>query len=200
MRAWCAATSHGGSRWVDWLRRVVLASALCMVVLGVVGMHQLSLGHDFATPAAAGGHPERGAGHHNGVRHDVAQLMEGADLGSRGPHEATTGADSAGASGYAIAPTTHNQINASTRVGGPAAAWGGSPSAGDDACPSCGQHSMAFSTCLLAMTLLVLTWLLTPPQVRHLPPRWLWQPATVAVLVGRPLPAMSLTELSILRT
>ena len=200
MRAWCAATSHGGSRWVDWLRRVVLASALCMVVLGVVGMHQLSLGHDFATPAAGGGHLEREAGHHDGVRHDVAQLMDGSDLGSRGPHDAAMGADSAGASGYAIAPAAETQTNASTRVGGPVAAWGGSGSAGGDGCPGCGQHSMAFSACLLALTLLVLTWLLTPPQVRHLPPRWRWQPATVAVLAGRPLPAMSLTVLSILRT
>ena len=197
MRAWCAATSHGGSRWVDWLRRVVLASALCMVVLGVVGMHQLSLGHDFATPAAAGGHSDRGAGHHDGVQHEIAQQMDGA---FRGPHEAARSADSAGAIAHAIAPAAHNQTNASQRVGGPAAAWGGSPSAGGDACPGCGQHSMAFSVCLLALTLLVLTWLLTPPQVRHLPPRWRWQPATVAVLAGRPLPAITLTELSILRT
>jgi len=50
------------------------------------------------------------------------------------------------------------------------------------------------------MTLLVLTWLLTPPRVRHLPPRWLWHPATVVVLIGRPLPALSLAELSLLRT
>ena len=201
MRAWCAAATSGvGSRWVDWLRRVVLASALCVVVLGVVGMHQLSLGHDFATPAAAGGHPERGAGHHDGVQHEVAQQMDGADRASRGPHEAVISVDSAGAIAYAIAPAAQNQTNAGQRVGGSAAASGGFPSAEGDACPGCGQHSMAFSACLLAMTLLVLSWLLTPPQIRNLPPRWRWQSVTVAVLVGRPLPAMSLTELSILRT
>ena len=199
MRTWCAATSHGGSRWVDSLRRVVLASALCVVVLGVVGMHQLSLGHDLATPAATGGHPERGAGHHDGVQHDGAQT-DGADHASRGPHEAARSMDSADAIAYAMAPAAQDQTGASQRVGGPAAAWAGSPSAEGDACPGCGQHSMAFSTCLLALTLLVLTWLLTPPQIRHLPPRWLRQPATAAVLIGRQLPAKSLMELSILRT
>lgn len=161
MRAWCCAALQARHRWSRWLHRVFLASALCVVVLGVIGMHQLSLGHDFAASPAAGGH---GLG--------AAHLEVG------GPRLTGAGRD----------------------VRTPAAAWGASSSVGADACPGCGQHSMAFSACLLALTLLVLTWRLKPPQVRHLPPRWLRGPATVVVLIGRPLAALSLTELSILRT
>lgn len=66
--------------------------------------------------------------------------------------------------------------------------------------PGCGGHSMALGACLLALTLLVLSWWLAPPRVRHLPPRMLWRPATVATLLGRWVPARSLAELSVLRT
>ena len=199
MRAWCAAQSQSGFRWRKWLRRFVLASALCVVVLGVVGMHQLSLGHEFATPPAAGDQ-EKAAGHHEAKQYEMAQQMEGADLAAHGRHQATTSADPTGGIAHAIAFGVHVQTDGGRQIGTPAATWEGSSTAGGDACPGCGHHSMAFSTCLLAMTLLVLTWLLTPPQVRHLPPRWLRQPATAAVLVGRQLPALTLTELSILRT
>ncbi len=72
-------------------------------------------------------------------------------------------------------------------------------SLGDD-CPGCGGHSMALGACLLALTLLVLSWWLAPPRVRHLPPRMLWRAATVATLLGRWVPALSLAELSVLRT
>ena len=168
------AASRDGFRWPNWLRRGLLAAALCVVVLGVVGMHQLSFGHSLATPPAADSH-EHGATHPHAVHNQAAE-------------HATAGG------------VQDKQANAGRRISERAATWGGSSSGGGDACPGCGQHSMAFSACLLALTLLVLTWLLTPPQVRHLPPRWRWQPATVAVLAGRPLPAMSLTELSILRT
>jgi hypothetical protein len=196
VRAWCAALSRGGARWGDRLRRVLLASALCVVVLGVVGMHQLSLGHDFAAPPAAGG-DHHGAAHH-AVQPEGARQMVGTVLAAHGPHTAPMSADPTGS--LTVAMGGQDQTDSGQKIDAPTATWGGPSSVGGDACPDCGHHSMAFSTCLLAMTLLVLTWLLTPPQVRHLPPRWLWRPATVAVLVGRPLPALSLAELSILRT
>jgi len=59
---------------------------------------------------------------------------------------------------------------------------------------------MALGACLLALTLLVLSWWLAPPRVRHLPPRMLWRPATASTLLGRWVPAMLLAELSVLRT
>lgn len=61
---------------------------------------------------------------------------------------------------------------------------------------------MAHGACLLAVTLLVLSWWLATPQVRHLHlhPRMLLRPATVATLLGRWVPALSLAELSVLRT
>lgn len=202
MRAWCAATSPNGSWWVGWLRRLILCSALFLVVLGVLGMHQLYLGHDFATPPQAGNH-EHGEGHHEAAKHEVmlhevTQQMEDADLAGRSLHQATADADPS--AGLAFATDVQGQTDASRKTGASAASWGGSSRVGGDACPDCGQHSMAFGACLVAMTLLVLTWLLRRPRVQPLPPRWLRQPATVTVLVGRVLPALSLTELSVRRT
>ncbi len=197
MRAGCAALVQGGSRCGDRLRRLLLVSALCVVVLSVVGMHQLSLGHDFAAPPAAGG-DQHGAAHLAAVQHQFARQMTGADLAAHGPPAAAMSADPVGV--LAVAMGGHDETGAGRKIDTPVATWAVPSSVGGDACPGCGHHSMAFSTCLLAMTLLVLTWLLTPPQTRHLPPRWLWRPATVAVLIGRPLPALSLTELSLLRT
>lgn len=77
----------------------------------------------------------------------------------------------------------------------PAGSW-----SEDDACPGCGGHSMGFTACLLALTLLVLFWWLVPPRVRCLPPRPVWRLAAVMAVLARRVPALSLTELSILRT
>jgi hypothetical protein len=71
--------------------------------------------------------------------------------------------------------------------------------AGDD-CPGCGSHPMAVSACLLALTLLVLFWSLSPPKVRRLPPRAPRRRLTLAAVHVRRVPALSLAELSILRT
>lgn len=197
MRAWCAA-SRGGFRWPDWLRRGLLAAALCVVVLGVVGMHQLSFGHSFATPPAADS-LEHGGTHSHAVLNQAAEQTDGADLAARGWHQTTTAADAGGLAHATAGAVQEEQTDAGHRIGEPAATGGGSSSGGGDACPGCGQHSMAFSVCLLAFTLLVLTWLLTPPTVRRPPPRWLRQPPTLAVLTSRPVPALSLAEPSVLR-
>ncbi|HEX8509085.1 MAG TPA: hypothetical protein VF635_06260 [Propionibacteriaceae bacterium] len=179
------AASRDGFRWPNWLRRGLLAAALCVVVLGVVGMHQLSFGHSLATPPAADSH-EHGATHPHAVHNQAAEQTEGANPAGGVAHATAGGVQD-------------KQANAGRRISERAATWGGSSSGGGDACPGCGQHSMAFSVCLLAFTLLVLTWLLTPPTARRPPPRWLRQPPTPAVPTSRPVPALSLAELSVLR-
>ncbi|MCW2811368.1 MAG: hypothetical protein JWP61_1826 [Friedmanniella sp.] len=161
MRARWAATSYG-SRFARSLRRALVVTALCAVVLGVIGMHQLSLGHHLGTPS-------------------LAVEME---HGGEGSH---------------LHPGQGEQPVLDVSV--PAAAtWSGSSSGDGDGCPGCGDHRTAVSVCLLATTLVVLTWLLTPPGVRPFPPRWRSRPATPIVLRGRPLRALSRSELSILRT
>ncbi len=70
----------------------------------------------------------------------------------------------------------------------------------DDACPGCGGHPMGFTACLLALTLLVLFWWLVPPRVRRLPPKPSRRLAAVMAVPARRVPALSMTELSILRT
>ena len=83
---------------------------------------------------------------------------------------------------------------------------GGSASAGagsaEEACPGCADHQMVLTSCLLALTLLVLTWLLTPPRLRHLPPFLLPRltAATAGSTLGRLVPSLTLTELSLRRT
>ena len=76
---------------------------------------------------------------------------------------------------------------------------GGGPG---DACPDCADHQMAFGSCLLALTLLVLSWSLIPPRVRHLPPFLLPRlaPTMVGPALGRLVPPLSLAELSLRRT
>ena len=72
---------------------------------------------------------------------------------------------------------------------------------GDD-CLTCGDHEMALGSCLLALTLLVLGWLLLPPRLRLVPP---FLRPRLAIALVRPnyvriVPALSLTELSLRRT
>jgi hypothetical protein len=71
-----------------------------------------------------------------------------------------------------------------------------------DACPDCADHQMAFGSCLLALTLLVLSWSLIPPRLRHLPPFLLPRlaPTMIGPAVVRLVPPLSLAELSVRRT
>lgn len=146
------------------LCRALLATVLGVVALGVVGMHQLSLGHTFATPPLAGAHQ------HSGAQPSTAEGYDHPGYAQHLGHSAT---------------------------GMPDDGMGGSST---DHCPGCGGHSMALGACLLALTLLVLSWWLAPPRVRRLPPRMLWRPATVGTFLGRWVPSLSLAELSVLRT
>lgn len=73
------------------------------------------------------------------------------------------------------------------------------PPTQDNGCPACGGHTMALGSCLLALTLLVLSWWFAPPRSR-LALQTLWRPAPVPAMVGRRVPSLSLAELSILRT
>lgn len=159
VRPWVRELLLGGGR----LRGTLLAAAIGMVLLGVVGMHQLSSGHDFVTPSVA---------HQHVSAHPSTEL-----------HRTGLG----------------HPANAGTIVAGiqPQLSSDGSP--GDD-CPGCGGHNLAFGACLLALTLLVLTWWLAPPRMRHVPPRMLSRPGTAVTLLGRQLPALSLAQLCLLRT
>ncbi|WP_204910604.1 DUF6153 family protein [Microlunatus spumicola] len=148
-----------------WVRRLLLAATLVVVVLGIVGMHQMAFGHDMAlspaTSSAQGDH----AGHSGtGEMLPMAAAHAGAHA-------------DAGRSG--------------TGTGG--------------GCPDCADHQMALGSCLLALTLLVLRWLLAPPRpARVLPfllPRLTRLSRLVTLFVaGRLIPPLSLAELSVLRT
>jgi hypothetical protein len=142
-----------------------------VVMLGIVGMHQLSVGHDLATGQASSHEHAETVGH-----------AQNAPLAQDGEHLA------------AMAHLDHQAEPAP----------GANPGAGlaGENCLTCGDHEMALESCLLALTLLVLGWLLLPPRLRLLPP--FLRPRVAAVLVRpaylRLVPALTLTELSLRRT
>ncbi len=155
-----------------WLRHLLLALSLVVMTLGVVGMHQLSIGHDVATgPSDVHTHLDTTA------NADVAVLTS----------SLVPNADMAGH------PADGRPSTALTQDGA---------RGGGNACPSCDDHQMAFGSCLLALTLLVISWMLIPPRLRHLPPFLLPRSALAAVgpTVARLVPALSLMELSLRRT
>lgn len=146
-----------------WLPRLLLAAGLVVVVLSVVGMHQLSFGHDAVTgPSTSSTHAES-------------------------MHGAVPGETQAAATAGSLA----SHLVTGTPLGEPV-----------DGCPDCSDHLMAFGSCLLALTLLVLSWLLTPPRPRQVPPSLVpRQPLAPGLFAaGRHVPSLSLAELSLLRT
>lgn len=162
-------------------RRAIFAVSLVVMAFSVVGMHQLSLNHEFAAPtsprASAVVAPDGGHQHGDAHDHETAGGATGPATGSLG------------------------DVASSAQHGSPVL---DSPKGASDdyseGCPDCGSHTMAFSVCLLALTLLVVSWWLTPPQVRLLPPRLAARLVILIARVGRRVPALSLAELSILRT
>ena len=64
------------------------------------------------------------------------------------------------------------------------------------------EHQMLFGACLLALSLLALSWMLSPPRLRDLPPFLLPRlaAARLGLVLGRVVPALSLTEMSLRRT
>lgn len=150
------------------LRHLLFALSLVVVVLSIVGMHQLSLGHDVAVGPAPVAYVS------------VAQAKSAARVLSGGEVLPVA---------MAALPSGHD---ASGMTDG---AMGG-------ACPDCDHHQMALGSCLLALTLLVLGWLLAPPRPTHvlpflLPNLVLWAAVSAT---GRLVPPLSLAELSLLRT
>lgn len=154
---------------ISWLSHLLLGLSLMAIMLGIVGMHQLSVGHDMATGSQASYHehaetagPPHTAAHSHGS--DSVMSAAGLDL-----------------------PASH-------------AVSGGAGLAADD-CSACGHHDMALRSCLLALTLLVLSWLLLPPRQRQLPPflRLRRAPAVIQPAWVRVVPSLSLTELSLRR-
>jgi hypothetical protein len=147
---------HHGS-----LRHLLLTLSLVVVTLSVLGMHQLSVGHDLAT----------------------------GPVGRHADAEATSHGGSAGVTMPLALDASAGQPSIDGRGAGAA-------------CPDCGDHQMTVESCLLALTLLVLSWMLGAPRLRHLPPFLLPRltPTMVGPSVGRLVPPLSLTELSLRRT
>ena len=175
MRGDTAAVGHALRRrprrtHAGWLRHLLFALSLVVVALSVVGMHQLSVGHEVAT-SQTGHHAHSGADAHLDPR------------------------DHAGDTAAPLVEVDHGAEPALASV----AAGGG---AAGDACPDCGEHQMLFGSCLLALSLLVLSWMLAPPRLRQLPPFLLPRLAAARLgpAMGRVVPPLSLTELSLRRT
>ena len=173
LAAWAGRT--GG-----W-RRAFLAVGMLVVAFSIIGMHQLSLDHELAAPASttvsAAVAPNVGHQHSAAHEHETVGQVTGSGAASLGVLE----------------PSGQHGSKA---VDPPDESSGGH----EDGCAGCGSHTMAFGACLLAFTLLVLSWCLAPPRVRLLPPRLLARSTILISPVHRRLPALSLAELSILRT
>ena len=154
----------------SWPRHLLLGLSLVVLTMGIVGMHQLSVGHDVATGQAN--------------RHAHTGTAASGPLGAV-PHGHAP-ADGALPDSHLLA------ASAPTSVSG----------AVDHGCPTCDDHETVFESCLLALTLLVFSWLLRPPRLRHRPPSLLPRPApaTVRPTLSRRVPSLSLTELSLRRT
>jgi hypothetical protein len=156
-------------------RRVLVSVALGLIALAVVGMHQLSLGHLFVATAdlSSDGHAHGTSSHAAMAAHAGAHLT-------------------APASGKSMPMDSHGRSAILTAAAGASA---------DDGCTGCSDHVMGPGTCLLALTLLVLFWWLRLPRPRALPPARRNPDPSVALPLGRPrVHALSLVELSILRT
>lgn len=153
----------------SWLRHFVLDLSLVVLTLSIVGMHQLSVGHDAATGQAS---------------HQAHT-----DTAASGPVEAAPHGH--GPAEVALADS-HLLAAAAASVGG----------ASYEICPTCDDHKMALGSCLLALTLLVFTWFVRPPPLRHVPPFLLPRlaPAMIRPTLSRLVPSLSFTELSLRRT
>jgi hypothetical protein len=121
----------GRSSWP----RVLLGLGVIVVAIGVLGMHQLSLGHTLVTPTAQSA----------GAQQHASAPMDGSD-------------------------TPESQLRAVFDVQAPFV--GHDDEGGHEPQPclaGCHDHQWMVATCVLALTLLVLTWRLSPPPLRDLP-------------------------------
>jgi hypothetical protein len=135
-----------------------------MIILSILGMHQLSVNHGMVG-ATAGNHHD----------HASEQTFQ-RDLPAEAMIETMIGTETmVDAMSAAVALAT-------------------------DHCSNCSSHQMAFLTCLLALTSLVLAWSIAPPGLWLIAPNSrLAQPRPGPHSVRR-IPAMSLVELSLRRT
>lgn len=116
----------------------------------------------------------------NSSNHADASELPPTASGGHDPHGTT-------ATAHSHSPTSHADSG---------------PGVAGDECPTCENHEMALGACLMALTLLVLTWLLLPPRQRHLPPFLKPRRASAVIRLTyvRVVPALTLTELSLRRT
>lgn len=161
-------------------RRAFFTVCLFVVALCIVGMHELSLNNELAAPtplsASAAAPPDA---MHQHDAHNQVTSGRISDPAATNPHNVAFSATQG-----LMMVDTPNDGSGGHQQG----------------CPGCASHTMAFGACLLALTLLVLSWWLAPPRVRLLPPRLPARLVMVVALVGQRVPALSLAELSILRT
>lgn len=176
-------------QWAKTLRRALLTIGLAVVAVCVVGMHQLSSDHTLATA-------DSGPLHHAGALQ--AMTAGGPGDPGLGGHPG----DHAGDEMVTAITDTTGSLSAASVTGtviATAATWVTSNS-GDEGCASCGSHVMLMASCLLALTMVVASWLLRLPRAHTLP----WRPIGLSTIVTtgrfRIRPPLSLVELSLRRT
>ena len=130
----------------SWVRHLLLGLSLVVVMLSIVGMHQLSVGHDVAT----------------GGQHGVATG------GQHGAHEHAAASNHLDSTAHSHGSDVVMAVAGVDVSAGHPTSGGAGLAAGD--CLTCRDHNMALGSCLLALTLLVLSWALLPPPLRQLPP------------------------------
>lgn len=165
-----------------WWRRALLAAGVVTIALCIIGMHQLSRDHSFATAEldhSAHQHPVA-------IQAKLSHFLDSAAL-------ALNITASVGPPTVAVAPVPEPAVSVAPEPDRP------SSQSVADRCGSCGHQAMLFASCLLALTLLVLRWRLAPPGLRRIAQAWnLWVPSVATW--GRLRPPLSLVELSLRRT
>lgn len=184
-------TGQRRKRWATVLRRVLLAVGVAVVAVCIVSMHQLSSDHTLAT-AGPVAHDHAGDMRANTSRvladfPPEQQTAPRVDLMVTGLiHSGTTTTSAVSALSGVRAVTA-----ASTRM---------TPAQEEGGCAACSSHVMLMASCLLALTLVVASWLLRLPAFRAM--AWARMRPTPIVATGRTRVRLPLTlvELSLRRT
>lgn len=173
------------------LRRALLAIGVAVVAVCVVSMHQLSSDHTLATADPAP--PDHAGAMPASSFHVLADLPP--------EQQATHRVDLMVTGLTHSAATTTNAVSALSGVSVVTAAstWM-TPAEEEDGCAACTSHVMLMASCLLALTLVVASWLLRLPAFRAM--AWAQTRPTPVVATGRTRVRLPLTliELSLRRT
>ncbi|MBA3529977.1 MAG: hypothetical protein H0T91_11850 [Propionibacteriaceae bacterium] len=166
---------------IIWWRRTLLSFGILVVSLSLVGMHQLSINHAFATAELTSQTAGDTRAHHHADRVHQRGTADAGVLDERVMDEGRSGSATIKASVTMMPAAMMDDVT-------------------DGDCATCGSHAMLFASCLLALTLLVLSWQLRHPRWRPVP-FFLTRPPTPSVSsLGRRRPPLSVVELSLRRT